>query len=93
MYAAIFYDGYLAVEAAYNYQNPENWDDYIGVAFHAGVFVPAWADNSNNLMGNRNLDIYTARDGPKRDIGKHAQLPELVLAAAFFAWCSHAEPV
>jgi hypothetical protein len=34
MYIGIFYDGYRAVEAAYDYQNPENWDNYI--ANHQG---------------------------------------------------------
>jgi len=42
-----------------------NWGDYTGLAFHGGVMVPVWADNSNstgdNPAGaNSTFDLYTA---------------------------------
>ena len=42
-----------------------DFGDYIGVAFHAGKFLPVWADNSNSTGNNPNgassrLDVYTA---------------------------------
>ncbi len=40
-----------------------NYGDYIGLAFHAGVFFPIWPDNSTALVGNPdrpNFDLATA---------------------------------
>jgi hypothetical protein len=43
-----------------------DYGDYTGLAFQSGVFMPAWADNSNSTGNNPNgalssFDIYTAR--------------------------------
>src|SRR5687768_11629444 len=34
--------------------NPNDFGDYTGLDFHAGVFVPIWADNSTQLGNNPN---------------------------------------
>ena len=46
--------------------NEVDLGDYTGLAFTNGVFMPAWADNSNSTGDNPNhslhaLDVYTAR--------------------------------
>lgn len=46
--------------------NPLDYGDYIGLAFHAGKLMPSWADNSNstgdNPSGTRSeFDVYAAR--------------------------------
>jgi hypothetical protein len=43
---------------------PFGYGDYIGVAYYDGVFIPAWADNSNSAQfseGGGSFDVYTAR--------------------------------
>ncbi len=47
-------------------QNGIDYGDYTGLSFHAGVFYPIWADNSNSTGDNPNgtlnqFDLYTAR--------------------------------
>ena len=42
-----------------------DFGDYVGVAFHAGKFLPVWADNSNSTGNNPDgtgsrFDVYTA---------------------------------
>ena len=49
--------------------NGIDFGDYTGLAFHAGVMLPHWADNSNSTGDNpdgklRTLDMYTARITP-----------------------------
>ena len=51
-------------QASANNQPGDDLDfgDYQGVAFHAGRFMPVWADNSNSTGNNPNgaagLDLY-----------------------------------
>jgi hypothetical protein len=47
-------------------RNGIDYGDYVGLAFVAGIAMPAWADNSNSTGDNpagtlRSFDIYTAR--------------------------------
>jgi hypothetical protein len=47
-------------------RNVVDYGDYTGLAFSAGVALPAWSDNSNSTGDNpagalRSFDIYTAR--------------------------------
>jgi hypothetical protein len=49
-------------------RNGIDFGDYTGLAFHAGIAMPAWADNSNSTGDNPDgalhaFDIYTARVG------------------------------
>lgn len=50
-------------------RNGIDYGDYTGLAFHGGVMLPYWADNSNSTGDNvdgklRALDMYTARITP-----------------------------
>jgi hypothetical protein len=47
-------------------RNGIDYGDYTGMAFHGGVAMPAWSDNSNSTGNNpagalHSFDIYTAR--------------------------------
>ena len=47
-------------------RNGVDYGDYVGLAFVAGIAMPAWADNSNSTGDNpagalRTFDVYTAR--------------------------------
>lgn len=48
-----------------------DYGDYAGLAYEAGSFYPAWADNSNSTGDNPNgattMDVYTARVLPEPD--------------------------
>jgi len=54
--------GYSSAAATFN---RNEYGDYTGVAFHAGILRPVWADNSNSTGDNpegafRNFDLFTA---------------------------------
>jgi hypothetical protein len=56
------------VSNAADARNGIDYGDYTGLAFSAGVAMPAWSDNSNSTGNNpagalRTFDIYTARVG------------------------------
>lgn len=55
-----------APTSGYTTNGNQELGDYTGLAFHDGVFYPAWADNSNSTGDNPDgtyttLDVYTAR--------------------------------
>lgn len=55
-----------APTSGYTTNGNQELGDYTGLAFHAGVFYPSWADNSNSTGDNPDgtyttLDVYTAR--------------------------------
>ena len=49
----------------YNHNGGQELGDYIGAAFHDGIFYPSWADSSNSTGDNPDgtyggLDVYVA---------------------------------
>ena len=45
----------------YNHNGGQELGDYIGAAFHDGIFYPSWADSSNSTGDNPDGDLWRAR--------------------------------
>jgi hypothetical protein len=74
-----------------------DYGDYTGLAFQGGVFMPAWADNSNSTLDNPSgtlsrFDVYTARVTvlPPGAAGRYSVVAGSTQGAAGLNFADHA---